>query len=115
MAQPLTASSTAAGTIGEFAPMLVSLTDDLLYGEIWERPGLSKRDRNLVSVAALVALSRTDQFHAHTQRAVDHGLTVDELIEAITHLSFYASWPNSPMGIMAAKELFDGQQSPEAR
>lgn len=105
--EELTSASTARGTIGDFAPMIVSLTDDLLYGEIWERPGLSKRDRSLITLAALIATYRTDQFAAHMQRAVDNGVTVDELVEAITHLCFYASWPNARVAIMTAKELFD--------
>ena len=69
--------------IGDFAPKLVELTDDLLFGDIWERPGLSKRDRSLVTVATLVALYRTDQMEGHMNRAIDNGLTLDELIEAI--------------------------------
>lgn len=105
--EKLTASSTAQSTIGDFAPTIVSLTDGLLYGEIWERPGLSKRDRSLITVAALIAAYQTDQFAAHMQRAIDNGVTVGELVEAITHLSFYAGWPNARMAIMMAKELFD--------
>ena len=96
--------------IGDFAPKLVSLTDDVLFGEVWERPGLSKRDRSLVTVAALMALYRTNEMRAHMKRAIDNGLTVDELIEAITHLAFYASWPNAQNAIMTAKELFEQPQ-----
>ena len=93
--------------IGDFAPKLVSLTDEVLFGDVWERPGLSIRDRSLVTVAALVALYRTDQMAGHMQRAVDNGLTVDELVEAITHLAFYAGWPNAMTAITTAKKLFD--------
>lgn len=110
--EDLTASSTAQDTIGTFAPTLVKLTDDLLYGEIWERPGLSKRDRSLITLASLVAAYRTDQFAAHMQRAVDNGVSVEELVEAITHLAFYAGWPNARMAIMVAKELFDRTEDP---
>jgi 4-carboxymuconolactone decarboxylase len=81
--------------LGDFAPKLVSLTDNVLFGDVWERPGLSKRDRSLVTVAALVALYRTDQMAGHMQRAVDNGVSVDELVEAITHLGFYAGWPSA--------------------
>jgi 4-carboxymuconolactone decarboxylase len=98
--------STAQEIIGEFAPKLVSLTDEVLYGDVWERPGLSKRDRSLVTVAALVALYRTEEMAAHMQRAVDNGLTAEELIEAITHLAFYCGWPNARTAILAAKKLF---------
>ena len=67
--------------LGDFAPKLVSLTDDVLFGDIWERPGLSKRDRSLITVAALVALYRTDQLPFHLGRALENGVTKDELVE----------------------------------
>jgi 4-carboxymuconolactone decarboxylase len=73
------------------ASALLYVAEHTLVADIWERPGLSKRDRCLVTVAALVALYRTDEMAAHMKRAIDHGLPVDELIEAITHLAFYAS------------------------
>ena len=91
---------------GDFAPDLVRLNDELLFGEIWERSGLSKRDRSLITVATLVALYRTDQIASHMKRAINNGLTVDELIEAITHIAFYAGWPNAMTAIITAKELF---------
>lgn len=112
--EDLRASSTAQNTIGDFAPTIVSLTDGLLYGEIWERPGLSKRDRSLITLASLISTYRTDQFAAHMQRAVENGVTVDELVEAITHLCFYAGWPNARMAIMTAKELFDRPSDSDA-
>jgi 4-carboxymuconolactone decarboxylase len=98
--------------IGDFAPKLVSLTDNVLFGDIWERPGLSKRDRSLVTVAALVALYRTEEMAAHMKRAIANGVTVDELVEAITHLAFYASWPNARTAIMTAKQLFEPGHNP---
>jgi len=96
----------AQQNIGDFAPKLVSLTDELLFGDIWERPGLSKRDRSLITVAILVALYRTDAMVAHMKRAIDNGLTLEELIEAITHIAFYAGWPNAMTAITTAKSLF---------
>jgi 4-carboxymuconolactone decarboxylase len=98
-------------SIGGFAPKLASLTDDVIFGDVWERPGLSKRDRSLITVAALVALYRTEQLPGHMKRAIDNGLTVDELIEAITHLAFYAGWPSAMTAITTAKELFDHSDS----
>ena len=92
--------------IGDFNRKFVSLTDDVLFADVWERPGLSKRDRSLVTVATLVALYRTEQLAGHTQWDIDNGVTVDELTEAITHLAFYAGWPNAMTAILAAKELF---------
>ena len=90
---------------GDFAPKFVSLTDDLLFGDVWERPGLSKRDRSLVTVAALVSLYRPEQLPGHINRAIENGLTKDELIEAITHLAFYAGWPCAVTALGIAKRL----------
>ena len=92
---------------GDFAPKLVDLTDEVIYGDIWERPGLSKRDRSLVTISALIALNRPDQIRFHLQRARDNGVTLDELIEAITHLAFYAGWPCAVTATSIAQELFD--------
>jgi 4-carboxymuconolactone decarboxylase len=92
--------------IGDFAPKLVDLTDRVLFGDVWERPELSKRDRSLATVAALIALNRPDQLRFHLKRAVENGLTKEELIEVITHLAFYSGWPNAMSAIMIAKEVF---------
>jgi len=92
--------------IGDFAPKLVDLTDRVLFGDVWERRGLSKRDRSLATVAALIALNRPEQLRFHLQYAVDNGVTKEELIETITHLAFYSGWPNAMSAIMVAKELF---------
>jgi 4-carboxymuconolactone decarboxylase len=91
---------------GEFSPKLAELTDKVLYGDIWARPQLSPRDRSLVTVAALVAMDRPDQLRSHLQRARDNGLTEAELAEAITHLAFYAGWPNAVSAVAVARELF---------
>jgi 4-carboxymuconolactone decarboxylase len=98
--------SVARQMLGDFAPKLVELTDDVLFGDVWERPGLSKRDRSLITVAALVSLYRTDQMAFHMRRAIENGVTQDELIEAITHLAFYAGWPCAMTAMTTAKDLF---------
>jgi 4-carboxymuconolactone decarboxylase len=98
--------SAARKLIGDFAPKLVELTDNVLFGDVWERPELSKRDRSLVTVSALIALNRPEQLRYHLQRARDNGVTKEELIEAITHLAFYSGWPNAMTAITIAKELF---------
>jgi 4-carboxymuconolactone decarboxylase len=100
------APSPAAALIGDFAPKMVELTEGVLFGDIWERPGLSKRDRSLITVAALVATYRPEQLKGHLARAVENGLTVEELVEAITHLAFYAGWPAAMTGVLVAKDLF---------
>ena len=88
------------------APKLAELTDNVLYADVWERPELSKRDRSLVTVAALIALNRPDQLRSHLTRARDNGVTQEELIEAITHLAFYSGWPNAVTAVGVAKEVF---------
>jgi len=92
--------------LGDFAPTLADLTDRVLFGEVWERTELSKCDRSLVTVAALVALNRPDQLRFHLNYAGLNGVRKEELIEAITHLAFYAGWPNAMSAIVIAKELF---------
>jgi 4-carboxymuconolactone decarboxylase len=92
--------------IGDFAPKLAEITDDVLYGDVWERPELSKRDRSLVTVAALIALNRPDQLRSHLAIARQNGVTQEELIETITHLAFYAGWPNAVTAIGVAREVF---------
>jgi 4-carboxymuconolactone decarboxylase len=96
----------SAASIGDFAPKLAELTDDVLYGDVWERPELSKRDRSLVTVAALIALNRPEQLRSHLIRARENGVTKDEVIETITHLAFYGGWPNAVTAVGVAKEVF---------
>jgi 4-carboxymuconolactone decarboxylase len=95
------------GPIGDFAPKLAELTDDVLYGDVWERPELSKRDRSLVTVAALIALNRPEQLRSHFIKARENGVTQGELTETITHLAFYCGWPNAVNAVNVAKEVFD--------
>ncbi|MGA9564221.1 MAG: carboxymuconolactone decarboxylase family protein [Candidatus Korobacteraceae bacterium] len=98
------------GALADFAPKLSELTQDVLFGDIWERPGLSKRDRSLITVSALVALNRTEQLRFHLPRAIENGVTQDELIETITHLAFYSGWPTAMSAILLAKELFETEK-----
>lgn len=91
--------------IGDFSPKLVELTDQVLFGDIWERPALSKRDRSLITVATLIALYRTEQLPGHLRRALDNGVKRDELIEVITHLAFYSGWPTAMSAIRCAQEI----------
>jgi 4-carboxymuconolactone decarboxylase len=93
--------------IGDFAPKLVELTDNVLFGDVWARPELSPRDRSLVTVSALIALNRPEQLRSHLARARDNGVTREELIETITHLAFYAGWPNAITAISVAKDVFE--------
>ena len=98
--------SAAQKLMGDFDPKLAELTDKVLYGDVWERPGLSKRDRSLITVAAMIALDRPDQLRSHLKRARDNGVTKDEVVEMITHLAFYAGWPNAVSAVAAAREVY---------
>src|SRR5580658_2940416 len=86
-------------------PKLMDLTDKVLFGDVWERPGLSKRDRSLITVAALVALYRPEQLRIHLGRALQNGGTKEELSELITHLLFYPGWPTPITAASISKEL----------
>ena len=92
---------------GDIAPALADYTDKVLFGDVWERPGLSKRDRSLITVATLVALYRTNELPFHLKRALDNGVTRDELIELITHLAFYAGWPAASSAVTIAWRVFE--------
>ena len=85
-------------------PGLTEITDRVLYGEVWERPGLSPRDRSLLTVAALVTANRHQQLEAHIALALDNGVTAEELGEAMLQLAFYASWPAAVTG---SRALYD--------
>ncbi|MFB7598200.1 carboxymuconolactone decarboxylase family protein [Streptomyces sp. NPDC056160] len=93
-------------TIGDFATKLAELTDDVLFEDVWNRTGLAARDRSLVTVAALVTGGDADQLRFHLGRAKENGVTETELVEAITHLAFYAGWPKAMTAITTAKQVF---------
>jgi 4-carboxymuconolactone decarboxylase len=93
--------------IREFAPKSMEVTDDVLFGDIWERPGLSKRDRSLITVATLTALYRTNELPSHIKRARANGISKDELAELFTHLAFYAGWPCAITAVRTAIEILD--------
>ena len=90
---------------GNFAPKLMELNEKVLFGDIWERPGLSKRDRSLITVATLVALYRINELPFHIGRARENGISKDELVELFTHLAFYAGWPSAMTAVNIAMEV----------
>ena len=91
-------------------PALVEYTEKLLYGDVWERAALSKRDRSLVTIAALIATYRPEQLSVHIGRALDNGVTQEEVAEVITHLAFYAGCPAAMSGAQVATEVFEARQ-----
>lgn len=100
------ATPVTRGPYADISPSLDDYTQRVLYGEVWERPGLSKRDRSLVTVASLVAQGRQNELPTHLRLALENGLTRDELMEAITHLAFYAGWPSANTAVVVARQVF---------
>jgi 4-carboxymuconolactone decarboxylase len=98
--------SRAQRLMGDFSPKLAEVTDDVLYGDVWARPQLSRRDRSLATISALVAMNRPDQLRSHLALARDNGVTEAEIAETITHLAFYAGWPSAVTAVTVAKEVF---------
>lgn len=96
--------------IGDFAPKIVELTDDVLFGDVWNRKELSARDRSLITVSSLITGGNTQQLKNHLNLAKQNGLSEEELIEVMTHLAFYAGWPKAMSAITVAKELFSKEK-----
>ena len=88
-------------------PKLIDLSEKVLFGDVWERPGLSKRDRSMITCAALVALNRSEQLKGHLERALNNGVTPDEIGELITHLAFYGGWPVAMSAALVAKDVLE--------
>jgi 4-carboxymuconolactone decarboxylase len=97
----------ARSSFGDAAPKLAELTDTLLFGDIWRRPGLTPRDRSLITVSTLVALYRTNELAFHVKYALQNGVTPDELVELITHLAFYSGWPTAMTALNIARRVFE--------
>lgn len=95
----------ASDLVREYAPKLADLTDDVLFADVWERPGLSVRERSLITVAALIALGRDAQLKSHMARALDNGLSREQLAEVATHLAFYAGWPAGMSAVNVLAEV----------
>jgi 4-carboxymuconolactone decarboxylase len=102
---PVPARELVRGTV----PKMIELSEQVIYGDIWERPGLSKRDRSLIVVASLISQYRPEQLKGHLARALDNGVTKDEIAEIITHLAFYSGWPGSMTAANIAREVFEAR------
>ena len=99
------AATSARDEVRKVAPKLIEMSEKVLYGDVWERPGLSKRDRSLITVAALIAMYRGDQLTGHLERALANGVKREEIVELITHLAFYCGWPAAGHAALIAKEV----------
>lgn len=102
-----TAPSASRDAVRAMVPKMIDLTEKVVYGDIWERPGLSKRDRSLIVIASLIATYRPEQLKGHLGRALDNGVTKDEIAEVITHLAFYSGWPASMTAAHIAKDVME--------
>ena len=100
------AATSARDEVRAVAPKLIEMSEKVLYADVWERPGLSKRDRSLITVAALIAMYRGDQLTGHLERALANGVTKEEIGEVITHMAFYSGWPTTVNALNMAMEVF---------
>ena len=98
--------SAAQKLVGDIAPKLADLTDEVLFGDVWERDALAKRDRSLVTISSLITSGSFEQLRGHLQIGRQNGLSQEELIETIIHLAFYAGWPRAMSAIQVAREVF---------
>jgi 4-carboxymuconolactone decarboxylase len=96
--------------VGDISPKLAQLTDDVLFGDVWERSGLAKRDRSLATIATLITLRASDQLLAHIKIGLNNGLTQTEISELITHMAFYTGWPAAMNAIAIARKAFAEHQ-----
>ena len=95
------------GQVRDVFPKLGELTDKVLFGDVWERRGLSKRDRSLATVTALAVIGQSEQLRGHLWRALDNGVTKEEIVELMTHLAFYCGWANAGSAALVAKRVFE--------
>jgi 4-carboxymuconolactone decarboxylase len=94
-------------SLRRIAPKLANLTTEVLFDDVWERTELSKRDRSLITCAALAALYRPEQLRFHVRLALSNGVKQEELAEIFTHLAFYAGWPCAVTAAQIADEVFN--------
>jgi 4-carboxymuconolactone decarboxylase len=97
----------ATDELKALAPDYAQLTQDVLFGDVWKRPPLSQRDKSLITVTCLVALNRIEQVEFHLKKALENGLSKEELVAAITHIAFYAGWPTAASGLNHLKKVID--------
>jgi 4-carboxymuconolactone decarboxylase len=96
----------ARRAFGAIAPKLAEITDKVLFGDVWEDATLTPRERSLVTITSLISLYRTNELEFHLKKAMENGLTKDEIIATITHLAFYAGWPPAMTALNIAKRAF---------
>jgi 4-carboxymuconolactone decarboxylase len=100
------APTNARKSFGDIAPDLAEITDEVLFGSVWENPALSPRDRSLVTITCLISLYRTNELPFHLKKALENGVTRDEIVATLTHLAFYAGWPPAMTALQIARKVF---------
>jgi 4-carboxymuconolactone decarboxylase len=105
-AQAQERASVAPKNMQAIAPALADYTDDVLFGDVWRRPGLAPRDRSLVTVAVLVATGKAPQLQSHLGRALTNGVRPVEIAGLVTHLAFYSGWPNAVSSLNMVEQVF---------
>lgn len=108
-------AATVDTNVASTASALADLTNRVLFGDLWQRPDLSARDRSLVTMAALVAIGQPEQLPFHANRAMDNGLTRAEVSEIVTHIAFYAGWPRAMSAVPVVKRVFDQRETPTVK
>jgi 4-carboxymuconolactone decarboxylase len=102
-----TEPTNARKSFGDIAPHLAEITDKVLFGDVWENPVLSPRDRSLVTITCLIAMYRINEMPFHIKKALENGVIKDEIVEAITQIAFYAGWPPAMTALPIAKKVFE--------
>lgn len=97
----------ARKSFGGIAPHLAEITDKVLFGDVWENAALSPRDRSLITITSLISMYRINEMPFHLKRALENGLTRDEIIGTVTHLAFYAGWPPAMTALQIARKVFE--------
>lgn len=116
MAQNKITQTAGRSQLGEFAPEFAQLNDDVLFGEVWNRPGLSAHDRSMITVTTLIAKGIVDQSLVHhLEFAKKNGVTRTEISEMLTHIAFYAGWPNAWGAFRLAKDVWAEESAEDAK
>ncbi|WBO23734.1 carboxymuconolactone decarboxylase family protein [Sphingomonas abietis] len=102
-----TEPTNARNAFGDVAPHLAAITDKVLFGDVWENPALAPRDRSLVTITCLIAMYRINEMPFHIKKALENGVTPDEIVAAITQIAFYAGWPPAMTALPIVKKVFE--------
>jgi 4-carboxymuconolactone decarboxylase len=99
-------AKSVTNNLGAVAPKFVQLTNDVVFDDLWRRSDLSPRDRSLVTIVALAAMGENDQLEFYLRRGIESGLTREQIVEAVTHLGFYAGWVRATKTVTAISRSF---------